>query len=270
MRTVSWSDPLVRGALAAVKASQPFIYGLTNYVTANFNANVLLALGAAPAIGSAIGWPRAFGAGASAMWINTAALMSCEPSAMLEAAEAAHGAGKPWVLDPVAIGAGAPAYDDAVRALLPFKPRVIRGNASEIMALAGAGAGGKGVESTARSDDAVSVASALARQTGAVVAVSGPTDYVTDGEAVLAVSGGDLRLTRITGAGCSLGAAVAAMLAAEPRALQAAAAAHACFAVAAERAGAKTLGTASFATAFVDELSLLDPAEDVAPLSLAV
>jgi hydroxyethylthiazole kinase len=261
MQSVTWADPSVRGALAALKRAQPFTYGLTNYVTANFNANVLLALGAAPAIGTAIGWAKAFGGGAAAMWINTATLMSCEPAAMLEAAEAAHAAGTPWVLDPVAFGAGAAAYDAAVRALLPFRPRVIRGNASEIMALAGIGAGGKGVESTARSDDAVAVAQALARQTSAVVAVSGPTDYLTDGEKVLAVPGGDARLTRITGSGCSLGATVAAMLAAEPSALLAAAAAHACFAVASERAGAAARGTASFATAFVDELSVLDPAE---------
>jgi hydroxyethylthiazole kinase len=78
---------------------------------------------------------------------------------------------------------------------------------------------------------------------------------------VLAVPGGDVRLTKVTGAGCSLGALIAAMLAPRGDALRATASAHAVYAVAAERAGARTQGTASFATALVDELSLLDPAE---------
>jgi hydroxyethylthiazole kinase len=93
-----------------------------------------------------------------------------------------------------------------------------------------------------------------------VVAVSGEVDYVTDGAQVVAIGGGDARLTRVTGAGCSLGALIAALLANAPSALRAASAAHAIFAVAAERA-APVRGTASFAVAFVDELSELDPAE---------
>ncbi|WP_009915059.1 hydroxyethylthiazole kinase, partial [Burkholderia humptydooensis] len=76
MKSVNWNTPLVRDEFAAVKHAAPFVYGLTNYVAANLSANVLLAVGAAPAIGAAADWPVRFGAGAGALWINTAALMS--------------------------------------------------------------------------------------------------------------------------------------------------------------------------------------------------
>jgi hydroxyethylthiazole kinase len=261
MQTISWVDKDVRDELAALKKAGPFVYGLTNYIAANLSANILLAVGAGPAIGAAMDWPGAFGAGASAMWINAAALMSSGPETLNAAAKAANDAGTPWVLDPVAIGAGAPAYDQAIRDLLSFSPTVIRGNASELIALASGGAGGKGVETTASSADALAFIKDLARQTKAVVAVSGPTDYITDGENVIAVGGGDKRLTQLTGAGCSLGALIAAMLAAGKTPIGATAAAHAIYAVAAERAGAETKGTSSFGIAFVDHLSLLDPNE---------
>ena len=262
MRELSWADPDIRVCLAAVKRTKPFVYGLTNYVAANLSANVLLAVGASPAIGAAPGWPAAFAAGAGAMWINTAALMSSGADTLIEAARAAHEAGTPWVLDPVAVGAGAAPYDAIIRGLLACHPTVIRGNASELIALASGGTGGKGVDTTAGSADAIGFIKVLATSVGSIVAVSGAVDYVTDGQAICAIGGGDARLTQVTGAGCSLGALIAAMLAANPQAkLMATCAAHAIFAVAAERA-AGARGTGSFGVGLVDELSLLEPEEE--------
>ncbi len=165
------------------------------------------------------------------------------------------------MLDPVAVGASAPDYDDIVRRLLAFRPTVIRGNASELIALSGGGAGGKGVETTATSAEAVDFITRLSAETGSIVAVSGAIDFIAEGPEIFAVPGGDVRLTQVTGAGCSLGALIAAFLAASDAPVRATCAAHAVYAVAAERAGARTRGTASFGTALVDELSLLDPAE---------
>jgi hydroxyethylthiazole kinase len=181
MPQVTWEDPSVRAALAAVRREKPFVYGLTNYVAANLSANVLLAVGAGPAIGAAPGWPAAFAAGAGALWINAAALMSSGADTLIEAARSAQASDTPWVLDPVAIGAGAAPYDAIIRGLLAFHPAVIRGNASEIIALAGGGAGAKGVETTAGSDDALASAGDLAASIGCVVAVSGATFSVTSG-----------------------------------------------------------------------------------------
>lgn len=259
MQDLSWNDAAVRRDFSRLKQIKPFCYGLTNYVTAGLSANVLLAVGAAPAIGTAMDWPSVFGRHAHAVWINTACLMSCGPEEVRSAARAAQEGNVPWVLDPVAIGAGAPDYDAVIRSLLPFKPAAIRGNASELIALAGGQGGGQGVETTMTSDQALPYLQRFAAETGTIAAVSGPVDYVTDGESTIAVGGGDARLTLVTGAGCALGGLIAAMLAKAEDRLTAVAAAHAVYAVAAERASG-AVGTGSFAVQFLDQLSLLDPA----------
>lgn len=263
MTTATWKDTDVREGWAQIARRGPFVYGLTNYIAANLSANVLLAAGAGPAIGAASDWITTFPAGANAVWINAASLMSSDEQSLTTVARTAHEAGTPWVLDPVAVGAGAAGYDDFVRSLLEFRPSVIRGNASELIALAGGEATGKGVETTVDSSAAVAAVSDFAARIGTVVAVSGPVDYISDGARTVEVPGGDVRLTRVTGAGCALGALTAAAVFAAGDPLRGAVVAHAAYAVAAERAGARTRGTGSFAVALVDELSLLgetDPA----------
>ncbi len=259
MKEMSWNDAVVRTELARLKQMKPFCYGLTNYIAANLSANILLAVGAGPAIGTAMDWPSVFGGHAHAVWINAACLMTCGPEEIRLAARSAHEGGVPWVLDPVAVGAGAGEYDAVVRGLLEFKPTAIRGNASELIALAGGNGGGQGVETTMTSDQAVPFIEKAAAELGTIIAVSGPVDYITDGKTTYSVGGGDVRLTQVTGAGCSLGALTAALLANAADRVIAVVAAHAVYAEAAQRAsGAR--GTGSFALAFLDELSLLDPA----------
>src|SRR5699024_5201922 len=97
--------------------------------------------------------------------------------------------------------------------LAPHAPFAIRGNASEILALAGEGAGGKGVESTDSTEAAAPGAIALAQRLNTVVAVSGPEDFITDGIRVIRVANGDELLTKVTGGGCALGALIAAFAA---------------------------------------------------------
>ncbi|MGP3706990.1 hydroxyethylthiazole kinase [Gordonia paraffinivorans] len=257
METTTIESPEVQAAIASLRDTAPFVYGLTNYVAANLSANVLLALGAGPAIGAAPGFTASFPAGAGAVWINGAALMSSvTPEALEEAAATAHKAGTPWVFDPVAIGAGATEYDEILKSLLKYKPAIIRGNASEISALAG-GEGGSGVDSTLDSSEVVDTVKQLAVRLDAVVAVSGQVDYLCDpaGRAT-SVEGGDARMPQVTGTGCSLGALSAGFCAVTDP-FTAARAAHAAFAAAGQRAGARTAGTGSFAVAFVDELSAL-------------
>lgn len=256
MKEMSWKDAAIRHEFARLKDKKPFCYGLTNYVAANLSANVLLAVGAAPAIGSAMDWPSVFGRHAHAVWINTASLMSCGPDEIRLAARSAHEGGVPWVLDPVAVGAGAPGYDAVVRSLLEFKPTAIRGNASELIALAGGDGGGQGVETTVTSDKALPFLERVAAETGTIAAVSGPVDYITDGRTTVAVGGGDVRLTQVTGAGCALGALAAGLLAGAEDRLTAVVAAHAVFAEAAERASG-AVGIGSFAVQFLDQLSLI-------------
>jgi hydroxyethylthiazole kinase len=137
------------------------------------------------------------------------------------------------------------------------RPAIIRGNASEILAVAGTTSGGKGVESTAGSAEALPRARELAARTGAVVAVSGATDYVTDGSEVIAVPGGNALATRVTATGCALGAVMAALAGAVQKPLRAAVAASVLFKVAAERAARSSPGLGSFAVSFLDQLSVI-------------
>ena len=108
---------------------------------------------------------------------------------------------------------------------------------------------------------AVAVAKDLANQQKSVIAVSGPTDHITDGNQVVRLSNGHPWLTQVTGAGCALGALMAAFAAVVPDALVAAAAATATLTVAADSAAKETRGPGSFAVALLDELSLLQPVD---------
>lgn len=127
---------------------------------------------------------------------------------------AAADAGTPWVLDPVVVGT-LTHRTALARELFGWGPSVVRGNASEILALAGDGSGGRGVEAADDVAAALDPACDLARSYGCVVTVSGLVDLVTDGESVIHVQGGSALLTRMTGGGCALGAVVAAFLGAE-------------------------------------------------------
>jgi hydroxyethylthiazole kinase len=167
---------------------------------------------------------------------------------------AAREAHTPWVLDPVAVGA-LRLRTALAEEFVALSPTIVRGNPSEVLALAGAAGGGRGVDSTAGVEEAVDAARDLARRTGSVVAVSGAVDHVTDGRTVVEVPGGDVLLTKVTGAGCALGALMAAFAAVSATPLDAAVAASRLMAQAAERAAAVARGPGSFAVALLDELA---------------
>jgi hydroxyethylthiazole kinase len=249
-------------ARRALRDAAPLVHCLTNTVVQTITANALLAVGAAPAMVDEPKEAAEFAAIASAVLVNVGTVHERSAEAMLLAARAAADAGTPWVLDPVAVGALG--FRTGVAAeLADIGPTVVRGNASEVMALAGAGAGGRGVDSTAAADDAVEAAATLARRTGGVVAVSGVVDLITDGTRTVRVGGGDALLTRTTGAGCALGALVAAYLAVTDDPLTGAVAAHAHVAVAATAAARTAAGPGSFAIAWLDALDAVT-ADDLA------
>lgn len=251
-----WKHPEVLSDLADMRQQAPLVHCITNIVVTGFTANALLALGASPAMIIAEEEAGEFAAMAQALLINVGTLTQEVARAMRSAATSAGKAGKPWVLDPVAVGV----LDFRTRfatELLGLHPTIIRGNASEILALSGAAGGGKGVDSTASSNSAIDAAQTLARQTGATVAVSGEIDYITDGQTLIEVAGGDVLMTRVTGTGCSLGATMAAFLGAGIAPLRAATAASAIYARAGEQARAASQGTGSFAVAFLDALTLI-------------
>ncbi|MEZ5790466.1 MAG: hydroxyethylthiazole kinase [Nitratireductor sp.] len=119
---------------------------------------------------------------------------------------------KPWVLDPVGVGA-TKLRNETAASLIQLKPAVIRGNAGEILALAGSFGGARGVDSTAGSQAARASANELARSTGAIIAVTGEIDLVTDGQDVVSIAGGHGLMPRSTALGCALSGVVAAFAA---------------------------------------------------------
>lgn len=246
--------------LEKLRESTPLVQCLTNTVVTNFTANVLLAIGATPAMTDIPTEAGLFAEIASATLVNVGTPHAEQRIAMIEAALTAHHVGSPWVLDPVAVGA-LPVRTALARELLEYSPTAIRGNASEIMALAGFGAGGRGVDTVDSAESALAAATHLAHTHGSTVAISGATDLVTDGTDVLRISNGHHYLTLVTGGGCALGAVTAAFLAVGEDQLAATASATAVYTIAAELAAVNAHGPGTFAIAFIDALAAIDAAE---------
>ncbi len=242
----------------------PLVQCITNDVVTNFTANVLLAIGASPAMVIAPEESGDFARIACALSMNIGTLTSAQAQAMKLAVVAAQEIKTPWVLDPVAFGALRFRRDFCLQ-LLEHRPAVIRGNASEIAAMAGQAGKTKGADSVIESEAALEAAKILAKKYQTVVALTGQTDYVTDGQAVYALNNGHIQLTRVTGTGCSLSAMVAAYCAICATPVLAALCGLSHMAIAGELAAAQTEGVGSFAVSLLDHLQGLaeEPEERV-------
>ncbi|GAA1938389.1 hydroxyethylthiazole kinase [Agromyces allii] len=262
--------------LGRLREHPPLVQCITNSVVTNFTANALLAIGAAPAMVDIREESGLFAGIAGGLLVNLGTPAEEQRDAAREAVAAASVAGTPWVLDPVAIGA-LPVRTALAHELVASRPTAIRGNASEIIALAGAGAGGRGVDAADSTDAAADAATSLALAHGSVVAVSGPVDLITDGRRTARIANGDALLTRVTGGGCALVAVTAAFLGASRDAGAAAdgstdaalladpfvatVAATVVYTIAAELAASRSAGPGSFAVAFLDALATVAPAD---------
>ncbi len=189
--------------LTAMRAKPPLVQCITNYVAMNIAANVVLAAGASPAMVHAAEEAGEFAAIAGALTVNIGTLSTQWIDGMHAAATAANAGVKPWVLDPVAHYATS-FRRKAAADLLALRPTIIRGNASEIIALAGGESRGQGVDSRDPVEQAEASARLLAERHGAVVAVTGVVDFVTDGAQALRVEGGSPLMPQVTALGCSL------------------------------------------------------------------
>lgn len=242
-----------------VHQKRPLIHCITNDVVQNYTANILLAIGASPAMVVAEQEVEDFVAIANGLLINIGTINSHSAKSMLLAAAKANQT--PWVLDPVAVGVALKYRTEIAKQLLTFKPTVIRGNASEILALSGQQSSSKGPDGLDSTDSALNAAMLLAKKYQTIVAITGETDYVTDGEQVYSIVGGDIALTQVTGTGCSLSAIVAALIASSEDHLKATA--SACFMM--KKAGEfanKQQGLGTFAMSIIDQLSLFTTNKD--------
>lgn len=260
------THPPLGEMFATLRDTTPLVHCMTNYVAMNSTANLLLATGASPAMLHAPEEVAEFTAIAGALSINIGTISSPWAASMALAARTANETGTPWVLDPVAVGATA-FRQQVCTELLTHQPTVIRANASEVMALAGLASQGRGVDATATTEDAAQAAIDLAQQQRCIVAMTGATDFITDGTHHYRLTGGHSMMPRVTTLGCGLSALVAGFVAAnrdDP--LAATLAALACFSIAGSRAGQQASGPGSFQVALLDALYSLTP-DDLSSLS---
>lgn len=250
------TSPSARAAqnLAAVRRQHPLVHNITNFVVMNVTANALLACGAAPVMAHAREEVEEMAGLSGALVLNIGTLTPAWVESMLAAGRRANQLGIPVVLDPVGAGATRLRTDSARRILGEVRLAVVRGNASEVLALAGEGAGARGVDSTHGVEEAAQAAAELADSLGAPVAITGAVDLVTDGKAVWRVANGHPLMGRVTGMGCTASALIGAFLAVEPDPAFAAASALAYLGLAGQRAAQGAAGPASFLTGLLDAL----------------
>lgn len=239
-------------AIQDIRHVKPLILCLTNQVTMDFIANCLLALGAAPIMSNDKGELEELISISHAINLNIGTLDPAFIERANTAAELAERYQKPIVLDPV--GAGATAYRTASSKALLRKATIVRGNASEILALQNHTQRTHGVESTHAVTDAMGSAKALACQYPCVVIISGKEDLVIDAERQERFLYGSSLMPLVTGMGCAFTAIVAAFKAVIPDAYQAACLATAYVGLCGSIAAQQTKAPGTFRTLFIDEL----------------
>jgi hydroxyethylthiazole kinase len=245
-----------------VRQNAPLIQCITNFVTVNDCANMILASGGSPSMSQDIQEVEESICSADALVCNMGAIDFTD--SMILAGKKANFLGKPVVLDPVAAG-GTKLRRNLSRKLLDeVHFTVIRGNASEIRFLAGEQAVGSGVDvsitdaiTEGRLSEAIELSSSLARQVDSVIAISGALDIVSDGLQTVVLRNGCATMARITGSGCMLTSLIGAFCGASPQIpFSATVCAMATMGVAGEIAEAKRLknktGNASFRTDLID------------------
>jgi len=237
-----------------IRQKSPVVHNITNYVVMNNSANALLAIGASPVMAHAEEEVEEMVNIAGALVINIGTLSPHWIRAMLRAAYQAEKQNVPIIL--VGVGAGATAYrTSTARDLLrEVPPAVIRGNASEIMAILEEDVQTKGVESTASSHTALDVARQINRTYGSIVCVSGETDYVIDGDDVTKIGNGHPMMTKVTGMGCIATALCGAFAAVNRAYAEATAQAMAVMGIAGEIAAEDVPGPGSLQVRLLDAL----------------
>jgi len=249
----SLADSVLRD-LTAIRAKNPVVTSITNYVVTNTTANALLAIGASPIMSHAAEEMAELMVFSGALVINLGTVAPEYIAAMDPAWAAADKAGVPVILDPVGAGASKLRTETPLALLARHKAFIVRGNASEIMTLAGQSGETKGVDSTAKSDDAAGFAQTLARRLECAVVVSGEADQVCTGQASARVLGGSALMPRVTGLGCTATAICGAFAAVNKNPFEAALHACAAMKVAGEMAAEKASGPGTLQLYFYDAL----------------
>lgn len=242
--------------LRCVRERRPLVHNITNYVVMNYTANALLACGASPVMSHAADEVEEMVSLAKALVLNIGTLSPPWIEAMIKAGMRANALHVPVILDPVGAGATRLRTDSARRLIEELSIHVIRGNASEILSLAGEKSRSrtKGVDSVHTVDQAAETAMALAKELGTTLAITGAVDLITDGERIFRVMNGHQMMSYVTGTGCTATAIIGAFLAVAPDPLEAATTGLSYFGLSGEKAAAKASGPGTFQIALLDAL----------------
>ena len=224
---------VLKTMLENVRAKTPLVHNITNYVTVNDVANVLLAAGGSPIMSDDADDVEDITSICGGLNINIGTLNKNTIPSMFLAGKKANELGHIVLLDPVGAGASRLRTDTANRLMQEVRFDAVRGNISEIKTLCTGSGSTKGVDADAvdavteaNLDDGVALVKAFAKRAGCIVAVTGAIDLVSDGERCWCIRNGRAEMSRITGTGCQLSALMTAFLVANPdRKLDAAAAA---------------------------------------------
>jgi hydroxyethylthiazole kinase len=247
--------------LQLLREKAPLIHSITNYVVMNSTANALLSIGASPVMAHESKEMEEMASIASALVLNIGTLSERWIEAMHIAGKTAKSKSTPIVLDPVGAGATTLRTQTTKDLIESSSPQIIRGNASEILAVAKAKMSTKGVDSTASSDEAVEVAKEFAKDTGSVISISGKTDYITDGKTLQKVENGHPLMGKITGTGCTATVLTAAFSAVNNDYFTAASEAMAVMGIAGEIAAEEAGAPGTFQIKFLDALYKINQEE---------
>lgn len=249
MKKIIWNN------IVKLREQSPLVHSITNYVVMNNSANALLACGASPIMAHAEEELEEIVSICSATVLNIGTLDSVSIKQMILAMQHAQKLGKPTILDPVAVGATTLRTQCVEQIIGAGTPTIIRGNASEIMSLAGSHTTSKGVDSTASTLECYQQAIALCDKLGCIVSVSGEVDLVVSKDKIATSHNGSKLMERVTGMGCSLSAIHGAMVAVCEDNFIAALSAVSLFGICGEIAAENSVGTGSLQVNILDKLS---------------
>lgn len=262
---------MIEKYMTEVALQRPLVHNITNYVTVNDCANILLACGAAPIMADDLLEVEEITTLCKGLVINIGTLNARTVEAMILAGKQANKLGHPVILDPVGAGASQFRTETVSKLLSAIRFTVIRGNISEIKALAIGSATTQGVDADRKDqitaetfEDTLAFARALSNKTGAVIVITGAMDIVTDSETTYVIHNGHPRMGQITGSGCMLSAVIGAFVSANlDSPLHAALTAVVAMGLSGEMAAFKIEnaqeGLGSFKTYLLDAMSLMTP-----------
>ena len=260
----------MKNTLRSVREKKPLVHSITNYVTANDCANALLACGASPIMADDPREVEEITSLCAGLNINLGTLNQRTIPGMFLAGKKANELGHPVLLDPVGAGASGLRTETALKLMKEIQFSIIRGNISEIKTLALGQGHTKGVDADAADEvtpetlqKAVQFAKHFARQTGAVIAITGAIDIVANAQKAFCIYNGHPKMSSVTGTGCQLSALCTAFAAANPDQILEACAAAVCFMglcgqTAKERCTSAD-GNASYRNYIIDAMSNLTP-----------